>query len=125
MRASARSRPSHPPRWHPGNYVDSGMKKPEAGGHRETCSGAAIEHTGYPEDTATQAMSVRIDTFSHPDSTVGPGVSPDRALVLPLALAGCTAGQDLVAITRRPHHSPKAMFPLCYEIPRQASTLSH
>jgi len=47
--------------------------------------------------------------FSHPDFTVGSGVSPDRALVLPLALAGSTAGQDLIVITRRPHQSPKAL----------------
>jgi hypothetical protein len=40
------------------------------------------------------------NTFSHPDFTVGPGVSPDRAFVLPLALAGCTAGQDLINIAR-------------------------
>ena len=53
-----------------------------------------------------------MDTFSHPDFTVGSGVSPDRALVLPLALAGCTAGQDLHAITRHAHQSPKAMLPL-------------
>jgi hypothetical protein len=39
-------------------------------------------------------------TFSHPDYTVGSGVPPDRAFVLPLALAGCTAGQDLITIAR-------------------------
>ena len=48
--------------------------------------------------------------FSHPDFTVGSGVSPDRALVLPLALAGSTAGQDLIVIARRPHQSPKALY---------------
>ncbi len=48
--------------------------------------------------------------FSHPDFTVGPGVSPDRALVLPLALAGCTAGQDLTVIARRSHQTPKAQL---------------
>jgi hypothetical protein len=43
-----------------------------------------------------------IKAFYHPDYTVGPGVSPDHAL---LALAGFTAGRDLALI---PHPAPKA-----------------
>jgi hypothetical protein len=83
------------------------------------------EHTRRMTGDLRQDLAVRlvrIDTFSHPDYTVGPGVSPDRALVLPLALAGFTAGQDSIAITRRPHHSPKAMFLSSYETYAASST---
>src|SRR5699024_8525386 len=90
--------------------VDPGTKNPGAGGPRaSSCSGAANEsghsHAGTCPEYVRRA---RVDTFSHPDYTVGSGISPDPALVLPLALAGSTAGQDLVAITRRPHRTPKA-----------------
>jgi hypothetical protein len=43
------------------------------------------------------------ETFFHPDFTVGPGVSPDHAL-LP-ALAGFTAGRELAQSA--PHPAPK------------------
>jgi hypothetical protein len=36
-------------------------------------------------------------TFSYPDYTVGPGVSPDPAPVM--ALAGCTADWELLSLT--------------------------
>jgi len=36
-------------------------------------------------------------TFSYPDYTVGPGVSPDPAP--DLALAGCTADWELLSLT--------------------------
>jgi len=36
-------------------------------------------------------------TFSCPDYTVGPGISPDPALVK--ALAGCTADWELLSLT--------------------------
>ncbi len=75
-------------------------EKPGAGGPRaEDCGAApAIHLRGTP-----------LYAFSHPDFTVGSGVSPDRALVLPRLLAGCTAGQDLAILTRRPHQTPKAL----------------
>jgi len=41
---------------------------------------------------APGATSARLPAFSHPDCTVGPGITPAHA---PEALAGCTAGRDL------------------------------
>ena len=76
-------------------------------------SGAAIEQpAGEPEvmGHGLAALPVRIDTFSHPDFTVGSGVSPDRVCVLSRPLAGSTAGQDLTVISRRSHQTPKAML---------------
>jgi len=77
---------------------------PEAGGPR-------VRHVAE-RHTAPALGWHCLNTFSHPDYTVGPGISPDRALVLPLALAGFTAGQDLDAITRHHHQSPKALLKL-------------
>jgi hypothetical protein len=42
----------------------------------------------------------RLSAFSHPDYTVGSGISPDRAARVIQPLAGFTAGQDLAVITR-------------------------
>jgi hypothetical protein len=44
--------------------------------------------------------------FSHPDCTVGSGVSPDHAPAEPLPLAGSTADRELAALP--PHPAPKA-----------------
>jgi len=48
--------------------------------------------------------------FSHPDYTVGSGVSPDRAPMHSQGLAGCTAGRDLANITRGRTQTPKAVL---------------
>ena len=69
-------------------------------------------------ETGTPCRGNRLNAFSHPDFTVGSGVSPDRALAIWRPLAGCTAGQDLTVITRRPHQSPKAMLSLSYRYGR-------
>jgi len=45
-------------------------------------------------------------TFFYPDCTVGPGVSPDHALVV--ALVGFTTDRELGA--RRPHPAPKVIL---------------
>jgi len=80
-------------------------KNPGARGPRDLKScGAAIDN--YP----LSGILRQLNAFSHPDFTVGPGVSPDHVCVLSRPLAGYTAGQDLTVITRRPHQSPKAML---------------
>ena len=49
--------------------------------------------------------------LSHPDCTVGSGISPDRARATSCARSRAfTAGQDLAAIARRPHLTPKAVL---------------
>jgi len=48
--------------------------------------------------------------FSHPDSTVGSGISPDRATGATSRSRAFTAGRDLAVIARGLTQTPKAYF---------------
>jgi hypothetical protein len=48
--------------------------------------------------------------FSHPDFTVGSGISPDLHCHTVTALAGCTAGRDLAATSGSLTATLKAVF---------------
>jgi hypothetical protein len=66
----------------------------------------------------------RYCAFSHPDSTVGSGISPDRAAGATSRSRAFTAGRDLAVIERGLTQTPKAYFQLVYRIDPQKASAS-
>jgi hypothetical protein len=63
-------------------------------------SGFIFRECSYATPGAAARGVARLSAFSHPDFTVGSGISPDPAAGILQPLAGSTAGQDLAVITR-------------------------